>query len=322
MKARLLGAVQVALITACIVVQSADGPMAVAISVFDAGENEKAEKLFRGQLGAEPAQASYYLGRIQFRRDDLEGAVDWLEKAVEKDPSASDFHLWLGRAYLAQLQTASMFSKLGLSKKVRASYVEAIELNPDNLSARESLGWYYFEAPGIGGGSTDKAMEQVREIKSRDALRGHRMLASHYIDSESFDLAEKESSAALALAPDDPDTLFLIGRLSQARGDSSQAIADFEKVLALDPDNMAALYAVGRAAAISGKNSDRGIECLERYLENEPDDNTPAPTYAHWRMGLIYEHKRDKSKARQAYERALELDPDNDDARKALKKLS
>lgn len=36
---------------------------------------------------------------------------------------------------------------------------------------------------------------------------------------------------------------------------------------------------------------------------------------------MVYEHKGDQVQARASYERALELDPDNDNAKKALRKL-
>ena len=215
-----------------------------------------------------------------------------------------------------------MFKKLGLSKKVRACFLKAIELDPDNLSARESLAGYYFEAPGIAGGSTEKGLEQAREITARDARRGHNMLASHYINEKSYDLAEQEYVAALALSPDEPDTLYSLGQLFQTREDSSRAFDYFEKALAADPDHLASLYALGRAAAISGKNLDRGIECLQHFLDGEPAHDLPAHTFAHWRMGMIFEIKGDAGRAKRAYESALELDPENERAGKGLKKLS
>lgn len=322
MSSRLLGALLLATLPTFSVPRATDGPMAEAVADFEAGEIEAAESLFRGQLTAEPARAAYYLGRIRFRRHDTDGAIEWLEKATAQDPADSDSQLWLGRAYLARLQDASMFKKLGLSKKVRACYLKAIELNPDNLSARESLAGYYFEAPGIAGGSSEKGMEQVREIESRDVRRGHLMLAAHYTAKKSYDLADREYRAALALAPDDPDTLCLLGQLSQTRGNVSQAFDYFERALAADPDHLASLYAFGRAAAISGENTDRGIECVRRYLKGKPADNLPASTFAYWRLGMIYERKGDMARARRAYQTALELDPQNDQAREALKKLS
>lgn len=321
MTCRLLGAVSLAVFSACSAAYAANEPMAIAIDRFETGELEAAETLFHEQLAAEPARAAYYLGRIHFRRDDLDGAIEWLERATAEDSSDSGSQLWLGRAYLAQLQHASMFKKLGLSKKVRACYLMAIQLDPDNLSARESLAGYYFNAPRIAGGSTEKGLEQVREIKARDARRGHLMLASHYTDEESYDLAEKEYQAALALAPNEPDTLYHLGQLSQTRGDPAQAFDYFERALTADPDHRASLYAVGRTAAISGSNTEKGIECLQRYLKGEPDDNTPARTYAYWRLGMIYEHKGDTAQARRSYGAAVELDPENDRARKALEKL-
>jgi Tfp pilus assembly protein PilF len=56
-------------------------------------------------------------------------------------------------------------------------------------------------------------------------------------------------------------------------------------------------------------------------LAGDPGSSLPDVTWAHWRMGMIYEHKGDVAQARRAYEAALKADPDNKEAQKALKKL-
>jgi tetratricopeptide (TPR) repeat protein len=121
--------------------QAPQDPMTEGIALFEAGDDDAAAAVFEKQTKARPgdARAAYYLARVRFTQGDADGAVEWLEKATELAPNDSDNHLWLGNAYLQQLQTASIFKKIDLSKKVRAEYTRAIELDPDNLDAREQM---------------------------------------------------------------------------------------------------------------------------------------------------------------------------------------
>jgi tetratricopeptide (TPR) repeat protein len=66
---------------------------------------------------------------------------------------------------------------------------------------------------------------------------------------------------------------------------------------------------------------DRGMECLKKYLQHEPEEGQPTLANAHWRLGLIYEHKGDKESAKKEYEAALKLDSDYQAAKEALEKL-
>jgi tetratricopeptide (TPR) repeat protein len=302
---------------------STGDPLAGAIALLEAGDYKDAEPVFRARVDSNPkdSRAMYYLGRALFEGEDVDAAIEWLGQATELDPADSDYNLWLGRAYLQKLMTASMFKKIGLSKKVRAHYLKAVELDPDNVSARESLAGYYFNAPGIAGGSDSKGMEQIEEIRKRDPLKAHYNLAYHHIEKEKYDEAEAEYRAAMKLDPDNYQTLHRLGQLEQERADYDRALGYFERVLAAEPDNLATLYAVGRNSALSGKRTDRGLECLQLYLAGDPGSSLPDVTWAHWRMGMIYEHKGDVAQARRAYEAALKADPDNKEAQKALKKL-
>ena len=61
---------------------------------------------------------------------------------------------------------------------------------------------------------------------------------------------------------------------------------------------------------------------LTLYLDHHVDpSDTVFPPSAHWRLGMLYEHKGDTEQARGSYEKALQLNPDHEEARKALKKL-
>jgi len=59
----------------------------------------------------------------------------------------------------------------------------------------------------------------------------------------------------------------------------------------------------------------------KKYLEHKPKPNNPTWAYAHWRLGMVYEKLGNKEQAISEYEKAIELDPDNKEAKESLKKV-
>jgi len=61
-----------------------------------------------------------------------------------------------------------------------------------------------------------------------------------------FDLAARAAAIACRLAPNEPATHFVSGRIALARGDRKAALAHQERALALDPEHSGALNELGR----------------------------------------------------------------------------
>jgi putative CocE/NonD family hydrolase len=267
------------------------------------------------------ADALLSRGRQELEDDDIEQSIATLERVVELRPDGSEGHTWLGRAYLAKLQEASMFQKLGLSKKVRASYHRAIELDPDNLMARSSLAGFYFNAPGVAGGSETKGLEQVEEIKKRDPQRAHMLLAGVYAGKNETDKARAEYAALIKLDPTSSDAYYLLGLQCQVAKDWDAAFDAFEAGVKVD-DDPRSLYQIGRTGVFSGEKLDRAQQALEEYITLEPDpEKLPSVAHARWRLGMIYEKLGRKHLARREYETALKLDAELEQAREALENL-
>jgi Flp pilus assembly protein TadD len=72
---------------------------------------------------------------------------------------------------------------------------------------------------------------------------------------------------------------------------------------------------------LSKQDLDRSEAAFRQYLERETKEDEPTPANAHWRLGMIYEMRRDKGMARAEYEAALALEPDHKQAKKALRKI-
>jgi len=299
------------------------GPIAPAVQAFEARRYEEARKLLAPYAAAHPkdAEAAFYLGRALLGLRKNDEAVEWLEKATELQPRKSDYFLHLARAYGRAAQEASMLRKPGLAKSAKGAWLKAVELDPENLDAREDLVDYYLIAPGFMGGDVDKAREQANEIGKRDAVRGALERAKIAMNQKDNAAAEQIVKDALAKHPNEPRLQMSLGLFYQSQQRWDAAFELYEGMLAANPNAWSALYQIGRTAALSGKRLDRGVETLKRYLGHPPDEGSPPLANAHYRLGMVYEKQGNKAAARGEYHAALKLDPKLDDARDALKKL-
>lgn len=301
----------------------ADGPLAPAIQLFQAGRYAEAQKAFAAYAAAHPKDVDgvYWTGRALLALRDADHAIDWLEKATNLAPRRSDVFLALGRAYERAAQDASLLRKPGLAKKARAAWEKAVALDPGNLEARGDLLQYLVLAPGFMGGSVEEARRQAEEIGKRDAVQGAIARATIAQHDKDVAGAERILQEALSTSPANPQVRRTLGLLYRSEQKWDAAFATYDAMLAQDPDAWDALYQVGRTAALSGQRLDRGAAALQRYLGHTPAPEEPPLANAHYRLGMILERQGNRAGARAEYEAALRLDPSLKDARAALDKL-
>jgi len=272
-------------------------------------------------LGGQNAEAAFYLGKIAMVENDDDRAVDWMEKAVKLSPQSSVYHDWLGRAYGNKAMHASKFKLLFLAPTVKNQFEAAVVLDPNNLDAREDMMSYYLQAPGVAGGSKQKALEAALEIKKRNAYRGGYAVVSVCVQAKDFACAERELLALRSAFSDSAGTYAQLAAFyaNQKQFDKSWAIVD--ERLKAKPGDKVALFAVGRTGALSGRNLDRAEAALQSYLASPPEVNAIPPANVHFRLGMVYEKKGDKALARKEYATALQLNPKLEDAKRALDAL-
>jgi tetratricopeptide (TPR) repeat protein len=144
------------------------------IQLFAKGQLVEAREFFVAFVNGQPKSpvGVFYLGRIAFEEQHYDRAIEWLEKAVQRDSGNSNYHLWLGRAYGHQAEQSAVCIQPFLAKKVKEQFEQAVALDPENLTARADLMEYYLKAPGFLGGSKEKAWQQAEEITRRDVDQG------------------------------------------------------------------------------------------------------------------------------------------------------
>ena len=257
------------------------------------------------------------------RQNDGTRAVELLEKAVDLNAKNAEVHFWLSRAHAMVGEAASGFKQLTSGRKVLVELERTLELNPNHIQARIELTQFYSMAPGIMGGSDEKARTQAAEVKRRSAFDGHRAFAVMYITQQKLDLARNEFEQAVREEPQSARAHSALGRhLANTDKNYRRAFEELEKAIQLDAAYMPAWFRLGEAAALSGSNLTRGEEALKKYVAYEPKDEEPQHSRAHYYLGQIYEKTGKKAQARQSYAQAVRLRPHTKSFEQALKRVS
>ena len=255
-------------------------------------------------------------------RQKVEDAVSAGEAASLSHADDADVWLWLGNAYGQQAMRANLFSKAGFASKCRAAYEKAVALDPDSTEARFGLMQYYAMAPGIMGGSEDKARAQAAAIARLDAGRGHLAAATlaQSLDEDPV-LAEKEIRAAVATSPDLLSARLSWTRFLMANKRGAEAQRYWQAEAQRVPDDPVVWYMRARVAVETGEDLAEALTSIERYIAQPTHIYELPLAAAHWRRGLLLEKLGRKPEAIVALEQASQLAPWLEDAKKDLERL-
>ena len=115
-----------------------------------------------------------------------------------------------------------------------------------------------------------------------------------------------------ALFPRNSDVVLFVARIHTWKGQYAEAMARYREVLDFAPDDEEALVGT---ADIAGRQRDyaRAVSILRQVLEKNP-----ANADAYYRLGLAYQWQGNTGQARQNFEKAAALAPENEDYRIVL----
>lgn len=294
---------------------------------------ERAKKLFEERKPAEAkkiltsiddnqkdyAAAQYYLGRIAFDENNVDGASEFFEEAIDANDKVAEYHNWYGNALGNIAQQANMLKQGMLAPKMKNAWERAVALDPQYVDPRQSLIQFYLQAPSFMGGSIDKAKEMAREIIKLKPAEGHRQLGNIYVKEKKIPEAEKEF---IAMAKADPAFASGLANFYVSQNQYEKAFTLFEEALKKNADDMLAIYQYGRASALSGQRLDKGEEYLKKYLTYTPKQNEPSHAGANMRLAQIHEKRGNKGEAKKLYTQALKLDGNLKEAKEGLERVS
>lgn len=296
--------------------------------LFRQGKYDDAKKVFAERVAKNrnDANALFYMGRIAEETNQFNEAVDWYEKALKLNDTSATYHFWLGSATGELAQNASKFKQPFLARKVKSEFEKASQLDPRMLQPRQGLVDFYVMAPGIMGGSLEKAHQQANEIKKLHPYRGQyaeARIASRQKNVVAEGKAYEDAlAAAKVAAPDSTSPWFSLAAYYRRNARWDEAFALYDSVAKRFPNDVGVHLSYGYAVALSGQRLERGEKELKTYLEHPPKDITDATlSFARYQLGQIYEKGARKDAAKTEYTEAVRLNKDNADAKKALAAL-
>jgi len=100
-----------------------------------------------------------------------------------------------------------------------------------------------------------------------------------------------------------------------------QIFVTLRDIVRRDPQNLRAHYQIGKIGALAGIELDAAKQSLEKYLRANPPAGAPSLGAASYRLGMVLEHRGDRTGAVAAYQRAVTLDSTQTAATEALGRL-
>lgn len=230
---------------------------------------------------ADRATAYYHYALGHMYAEQAGNKGDFLNRAIENLKLALKADP--GATFIGE-ELSDLYVQSGRLREAVQDAEEALRVNPNDLSARKLLGRIY-----------------TRQIG--DAQQGK-------VNEEMLKRAIDQYAKIVAIEPKDVDTWLMLGRLHKIGQNSVEAEKAYQKVLDIDPSHEDALTGLAVVYADLG-DSQRSSELLKRLTDKNPSPRTLMA------LAGQYEQMRSFDLAAQTLARALELQPENTDLKRA-----
>jgi cellulose synthase operon protein C len=321
-----------------------DGYLMRALAEMNRQDFAGAQQDLTKTMGMAPGSAVPYvqMGNLNLMQKKYEEAVKFYQEALDKDVGSTDALQGIMNVCLAQKQTdraiataraqiakspetggfydllgTALFQKKDLSG-AETAFRKAIALDANNSDAMLKLGQVQ-----VAEGSVDQALALYQQsIKDHPREIAFYILAGEMYESQKkWDEAKGMYQKALEIQPDNPRASNnLAYLLLQQGGNVDMALAMAQTARRGMPDSSNAADTLGWAYFQKGVYKS-AIDMFQESLRLNERRGASDDATVHYHLGLAYEKLNQPALARQQLERVLKIDPNHDDARKALSQL-
>jgi tetratricopeptide (TPR) repeat protein len=299
-------------------------PLGPAKQALEKGDSAKAVEILRAAETKDPnnGDIQLLLTKAYLELDQYDAAVGSAQRAVAIDPTSSEYHQWLGEAYGAKADHASMLSAYPLARKTQKEFETAVQLDQKNFDAAQDLVEYNCTAPGVVGGGEDKALPIIQKLMSIDPAQGHYAAGNCKAVKKDYAAADAEFTRALENKPKSAELIYSIGDYFAQRRQADKLAMVAELGEAAAPADPRAKFYLAVSLVLQGENLMVAEQSLREYLRLAPVRSSyPKPWQVHFWQGQLFEKQNKGAAARGEYQAALQLNAKYKPAQEALKKL-
>jgi tetratricopeptide (TPR) repeat protein len=268
----------------------------------------------------------YYLGSLEARSNNLDGAIEHYQKAVTLNPNYIVGRVALASALIDKGKPADARVEIEKVNAVARNFVAARlvtaaidRVEKKYAESERELNALLKEQPDnadvhLQMARTQLAMGKVAEAE-KSALRAVELdpnnfgrvdqLVRFYIETRQ---PEKAAQKVSAIADQQQKAPYyeLLGGIYAGMGKVPDAEINYKKALEKDPKSVSPVAALAALYIQAGKLP----EALQKL--NEVIEKTPTNANAYATRGMVYESQGKPEDAKTNYRRALELDPNSD----------
>ena len=232
-----------------------------------------------GQAKTNSREEAYYhfsKGRLLDDRGQSAQAVEEYQKALQQDPNNSLIYSEMAASYLRNNR---------LREAVETAQ-KAIQADQDNIEAHKLLTTVYLQIIGRANAQQPPSVDTINA-------------------------AIHEFEEIIRIDPTERQSILMLGRLHQIKGDRDKAAAIYKQFLGVEPGSEEGITALAKLQMDAG-NDKEALELLEQFVKQHPDADAALQT-----LGEAYSATQQYDKAENAYKRASELNPDDVEIKKS-----
>jgi protein O-GlcNAc transferase len=266
----------------------------LAVVCFQQGKNEDSLNTFKKLLAVKPdyPDLSFNLANVLKLTGNYDEAANYARKAIEAQPEIADNYNIL----------ASVLKLQGNFPEAVKNFQAALKLAPRNFNIYYNLAILLKEQGDLAG-AAENYQNAIRLKPS--FIQAYYNLANICADQDDFTRAEINYRKAVELNPRFAKAHYSLAYLYQVNGNLDKAIEHYNITLQIEPDHAEACFFLANLLA----ENNRLEQAIELYNKTISLDDKFVK--AHCNLGFAYETLGLTEKAKEAFSRAVELDPGN-----------